>query len=100
MKELTPARPTLDRRMVKCYFVNGEPNAKCIGYISENFAQPQGSVTYFEEWFLLPLGFSPRRKLRSRIVREARSAMSASMSKSEPDAQDVAERFYPALVAA
>lgn len=94
-----PEQDRPDRRMVKCYFVNGEPNAKCIGYISENFAQPQGNVTYFEEWFLLPVGFSARRKLRSRIVRESRRAMSASMSKAATLAvREAAERFYPALV--
>lgn len=87
-----------ERRMVKCYFVNGKPNAKCIGYISENFTEPQGSVTTFEEWFLLPLRFSARRKSRSRIVEESRRAMSASMSKAKAGAREAATHFYPALV--
>ncbi len=89
-----------ERRMVKCYFVSGEPNAKCIGYISENFTEYRGDMTDFEEWFLLPLRFSARRKLRSRIVEESRRAMSASMSKADADAREAAARFYPALVTA
>ena len=100
MKERTPAVPRLERRMVKCYFVNGDPDAKCNGYISENFTEPQGNVTYFEQWLLLPLRFSPRRKLRSRIIEESRRAMSASMSKSGVGAREAAVAFYPALVAA
>ncbi len=90
----------IERRMVKCYFVTGEPNARCNGYISENFTEPQGNVTYFEEWLLLPLRFSPRRKLRGRIIEESRRAMSAGMSKAEPLARKIADRFYPQAVTA
>lgn len=96
----TAKPPRTQRRMVKCYFVNAEPNATCIGYVSENFAVPQGSVTYFEEWFLLPMRFSPRRKSRSRIVDESRRAMSASMSKATWPARQAAYRFYPEAVVA
>ena len=93
-----PPRP--DRRMVKCYFTTIEPNAKCIGYIAENLAQPRGNVTYFEEWFLLPVGFSPRRKVRRQIVEQARRAMSDSMSQAKQGIRDAAVSFYPTPVPA
>lgn len=86
----------VERRMVKCYFVNADPNARCIGYVSDNFTVPQGNVTYFEEWYLLPLRFSPRRKSRHRIVDESKRAMTISMEKTnDPAVSRVAVRFFP-----
>lgn len=86
----------VERRMVKCYFVNDAPNARCIGYVSENFTVPQGNVTYFEEWFLLPLRFSPRRKSRNRIIDESKRAFTISMAETTDAAvSKVAARFFP-----
>ena len=84
-----------NRVMVKCYFLTADLNAKCSGYITENFTQAQGTVTYFEEWFLLPRGFSPRRKPRTRIVEESQRAYTISMSNARPAMFDIAHAFFP-----
>ncbi len=84
-----------NRVQVKCYFINGDPNAKCSGYVTENFTDPQGSVTYFEEWFLLPRGFSPRRKKRTRIVEESQRAYTISMTNASPEMYMIGQRFFP-----
>lgn len=86
---------TANNRMIKCYFNNGDENSKCRGYITDALMLLHGRVSRFEEWFLLPVGFKPRFMTRQRIIRESRQAVLASMSKSTPDAQDVATRFYP-----
>ena len=84
-----------NRVMVKCYFLNAEPNAKCSGYITENFTRAQGTVTYFEEWFLLPRGFSPRRKTRTRVIEESQRAYTISMRNAKPEMREVGHRFFP-----
>jgi len=84
-----------NRVMVKCYFLNADLNAVCSGYVTENFTVAHGTVTYFEEWFLLPRGFSPRRKTRTRVVEESQRAYTISMSNAKPRAFDMAHAFFP-----
>ena len=87
-----------NRVLVKCYFINADPNAKCSGYITENFTRAQGTVTYFEEWFLLPRGFSPRRKTRTRIIEESQRAYTISMMNACEDMFDIAHAFFPEVM--